>query len=375
MRATPWMVAVLFAGLLLPPAVAQPKPDAGPVMRILNKEAGQALPPAMRTLYSLAGQNISREDVRLFMDLDFTKGDVNALGLLIGSGKAEIQAHLHLRGELRVISSDRIRAALQGENAYNISADNATVLSQAYIPADVFRASLAAETVALFQHAEEQALAQYLARSVPEMDVLSVQIAWSNVTPVKALTDTDLKEPPIVIDLDLIVQYIRIESLQSLLGSYMGSKDAGTDEYTSHLKEQHGAPPRERDFLGAAAYTQMLNLSMQPGWSLDARLHVPRGYSFTYFNEPVLKKDRRSAAFEVDASTKDAQVQNVFLASITHRRAVALALFVALWATALIVGFPLRFAYSRYRLSKLPLDRPLPNLAPSRPRPVHVDTR
>lgn len=350
-----WIVAVLFAALFLPPSLAQFPPDLGTAAGALDPVAGQVVPPTLQLLYNATGQNISREDVRLFLDLNFTKGDMNLFGLVIGSGKAEVQAHLYLRAELRAISSDRVRAAIEGDDAYNMSAENVTFLSDVYLTADMFRASLTAEAIALFQRAQEAALAEYLRESVPEMDVLSLEISWSNVTPQQAFTDTDLKEPPIVVELDLVVQYIRIESIPSLVGSYLGSKDKGEGkkDYVEELKEENGAEPKERDFMGAAAYTQLLNLSMQPGWSLDAGLHVPRGYSFTYANRPVMREDERSAAFEVDASDSDAEVHEVFLASITHRRAVALALFVSMMAVGTVLAFVPRFVYVRYRLAKL----------------------
>jgi hypothetical protein len=350
-----WVGLLVIASVLLPPALAQFPPDLGAVSGPLDPIAGQVVPPTLETVYNATGQNISREDVRLFLDLNFTKGDMNLFGLVIGSGKAEVQAHLHVRGELRVISSDRIRAAIEGENAYNMSTDNLTFLSDVYLTADMFRATLTAEAIALFQKAQEAALAQYLRESVPEMDVLSLEISWSNVTPQQAFTDTDITGPPIVVELDLVVQYIRIESVPSLVGAYLGSKDKGDGkkDYLQELKERNGAEPKERDFMGAAAYTQLLNLSMQPGWSLKAGLHVPRGYSFTYANHPVQSEDERSAAFEVDASDSDAEVKEVFLASITHRRAVALALFISMMVIGTIAAFVPRFLYVRYRLARL----------------------
>lgn len=361
MRRT-WILGILLVALLLPPSLAQFPPDLGAVTGPLDPVAGQVIPPAMQTAFNATGQNVSREDVRLFMDLNFTKGDMNLFGLVIGSGKAEVQAHLYLRAELRAISSDRVRAAVEGEDAYNMSAENLTFLSDVYLTADMFRATLTAEAIALFQRAQEAALAAYLRESVPEMDVLSLEISWSNVTPQQAFTDTDLKEPPIVVELDLVVQYIRIESIPSLVGSYLGSKDKGEGKkgYVEDLKQANGAEPKERDFMGAAAYTQLLNLSMQPGWSLDAGLHVPRGYSFTYANRPVMREDEQSAAFAVDASDSDAEVHEVFLASITHRRAVALALFISMIVVGTVLAFVPRFLYVRYRLAKL-----VPDMSPT----------
>ncbi|MFA5943993.1 MAG: hypothetical protein WC876_05960, partial [Candidatus Thermoplasmatota archaeon] len=146
--------------VLLAVTVSQAQtPDPGPILKPVNDALGQTVPPLLNTTYAALGQNISREDVRMWMWVNLTKGDVNFFGLTLGAGKAEIQAAIHGRLELRVISSDRIRAAAQGENAYNVSAENATFLTTVYLPAEMFRATLAAETIAAFQRSEEDALA------------------------------------------------------------------------------------------------------------------------------------------------------------------------------------------------------------------------
>jgi hypothetical protein len=351
-------LAVLATALLIvPPAGHAQGPDLGPYLKPVDQALGQVVPPALNATYKALGQNITREDVRMFLWANQTKGDVNVLGLLVGSGRAEVQAALHGRLELRVISSDRIRAALEGQNAYNVSARNATFLSQAYLPAEVFRASASAEVVAAFQQGEEDAMATYLRKMLPEMQLLSLDFTWSNVSPTQALGDASLTEPPIVLDINLVVQYIRIESVPSLLHAYTDSGHNPRKEskkgYVQRIKDENGSALRSRDFFAAAAYTQLLNLSMQPGWSLDVDLHLARGYSFTYFNDPVNKKGDREAVLHVDALTSSAEVHKVFLASITQRKAVALALLAATWACAMLVALPLRFLYGRYRLPRM----------------------
>ncbi len=353
-------VAAFAIVFLLPWSAAQAPfpPDLGAAGQVANDVAGAVVPPALAAVYNATGQNLTREDIRITVDVNFTKGDVNLFGFLVGSGRAEVQARIHARLEMRVLSADRIRALIEGENGFNVSAENATFLTEVYLPADLFRASLTTEVAAAFQKSEEAALADYLTRTVPEMDVLALELAWENIHPFEIFTDTDLAEPPIVVELDLVVQYIRIESVRSLLSGYLESKrsetaeDRGKDEYVERLKAENGDPLRSRDFFAAAAYTQLLNLSMQPGWSLDLDLRVPQGYSFTYTNSEVEKEDERHIALHVDALDADAEKQEVFLASITHKRAVALTLFGALWAVGLVVAFPFRFLYIRRRLER-----------------------
>jgi hypothetical protein len=360
------ILALVGVGMLLLLAAAQAQtPDLGPIVKPIDDALGQVVPPLLGTTYSVLGQNITREDVRMWLWVNMTKGDVNFLGLTLGAGRAEVQAAMHGRLEMRVISSDRIRAAVQGENAYNVSAENATFLSTVYLPAEVFRATLAAETIAAFQRSEEDALAKYLRTVVPEMDILALDFAWSNVSPTQVADDASLTEAPIVLELDLVVQYLRIESIPSLLDAYFtGQHDERKEskrDYVKQMKHENGTPLAQRDFFGAAAYTQLLNLSMQPGWSMDIMLHLPRGYSFTYFNEEVESDGDRSATLHVSGDEEggagpaaaDDGVHKVFLASITHRKMVALALLMALWGVGLVAAFPLRVLYSRYRFPRM----------------------
>lgn len=354
------VVAVLLTAVPLAVPQGLPQPDLGPAGQVVDEAAGTVLPPALNATYNATGQNITREDVRLFLDVNFTKGDVGLGGLLIGSGNIEVQARIDIRGELRVISSERIRAAIEGENAYNVSAENATWLSSLYLPAEVFRASASAEVIAAFQEEQERALRDYIEETVPELELLSLDVTWSNTFPTQAFTDTSLTDPPIVVELEAVVRYLRVESVPSLLSVYTeGRDDPEADkkkQYVQNLKEENGDPLRARDFFAAAAYTQLLNLSMQPGWSLDVHLTVPSGYSFEYVNEEVERPSEREVAFQVDAVDEDEEQQEVVLASITHRRAVAVALFSVMWLGALAVAFPARYLYSRKRIPKIDHD-------------------
>jgi hypothetical protein len=350
-------VAVVFALLLMPPTVGQLPPDLGPVGAALDEVLGQVVPPALNTTYALLGQNITREDVRIFADINITKGDVGLFGLVVGSGIVDVQADIYLRVEFRVIAVERIKDIVIGDDPFNMTGPNSTFLQHVYLPADVFRLTLTAEAVALFQAEQEAALRDSLNKSAPEVTVLELQLDWSNTFITDALTDLDLTEPPIVVEVHAVLHYLRVESLGSLLRNYIGLDADPVNERVAllqELKDDNSKPLHARDFFAAAAYTQLLNLSMQPGWSLDLTLRVPRGFTFEYFNENVhVSPDRRTAAFRVDASTSDTKVEEVLVASLTQRRAVALALFVGIWLVAGLLILPVRSFYVRQRVPRL----------------------
>lgn len=349
------LVPVLVLVVLLLPAAAQQPED---LEREVDQLVGETVPPVQEGVAAATGDDLSQEDVRLYLNMSFTKGGVDLGGLLLGSGETEVQASIRFRAEMRVVSSDRVRAAAQREDAYNVSAENATALSDVYLTAEMFRATLSAEAIAAFQEEQGSALARYLEEAVPELETLKLDLRWSNTSPLQTPQDLSLTEPPLVLEIDAVVQYLRVESVPSLLSAYL-ERQAGPEDpkkaYVQRLKADHGDPLRARDFFAAAAYTQLLNLSMQPGWSLDAQLELPRGYDFTYFNENVQVGADGKARFRVEGDAEGPQDEAglVVLASITHKRAVALALFATTMLAGLLVALPGRFLYHRHRLPRL----------------------
>jgi hypothetical protein len=351
-----------MAILLLPVAFSQVPPvPPNPVVPLADQVLGSVVVPVVGAAYNATGQNITREDVRLRLDMNLTKGDVGVLGLLLGSGNIEVQANIHAHAELRVISVDRVRSLVEDNTRLNVTGGNATFLEKVYLPAEVFRASLSAEALAAFQREEENMLANLLQRTVPDLTILGLRLVWSHTSPGEVLGDTSLTEPPITVDLYLVVQYLRVESIPSLFAEYTGSSHAAGNDtkarYLSELKDNHTAPRSARDFLAAAAYDQLLNLTMRPGWSLDVNMSLPRGYEFTYFNQGVDQRSRHDVHFRLDASRSNADVQDVLVASITQPRAVIAGLFAAMWVVGLIVALPARGAYAWLRLNRAPRAR------------------
>ncbi len=349
--------------LFIPLVAAQSVPidpaieELDPVVEEADKLVGDEVPPALDAAYDAAGQNITREDVRIRFDLNITKGKIGVLDMVLGGGKAIVEAQVQVRVEMRVISTERVRAAIQGDNPFAAQTENATFLSKMYLPAEVFRATLAAEVIASFQEEQEVALEAWLRAMIPELEVDGVEVAWFNTSPLAATTDGSLKEPPIIMTMEATVRYEREESLVGLLSHYMETRDEPDSpkrKYLKELKEENSDPLRARDFFAAAAYSQLLNISMQPGWSLDVWVNLPPGYSIEYANHEVDVDGKRTATFTLDGGTSDQPVRDVFVVSLTHRRGVMTVLLAAMVVVGGVLAAPGHFLYGRRirRLSK-----------------------
>jgi len=354
------LVPVFVLLFLLPLGLAQPPPadpDLGPVVDVIDDAAGDNIPTILELIEGQTGEELDREDIRVGMDMEFTKGEVNLLGFLVGSARTEITAHLEARIEIRVVSSDRIRALVEGENPYNATAENTTFLSTIYIPADVFRASFSGSVIDNFKADQEDALEIYFRRTFPELQMSDLGISWSNIRAQDVIADEDIFEPPIIADVEMTLNYLRVDSIDSLVASYFDARQepGPRRQYIADLKKDAGDPLRSRDFFSAAAYSQLVNLTAQPGWAIDIDFQLPRGYEFTYFNEEVSDVTPRTASIHLDALDQDGDAHRVYLASITHKRGVAATLFVVMWAVGLLLATPGRLLYSRRlrRLAKL----------------------
>ena len=98
-----WVAAGLLALLAAPGVMSQYPPDLGPFTEPLDELLGEVVPPAINTTYAILGQNITREDIRLFADINITKGTADVPGLALGSGPLEFHANVDLGVEFRVI--------------------------------------------------------------------------------------------------------------------------------------------------------------------------------------------------------------------------------------------------------------------------------
>ena len=85
-------------------------------------------------------------------------------------------------------------------------------------------------------------------------------------------------------------------------------------------------------------------------WSLEVNLAVPRGYSFEYVNENVHQPNEQQLAFSVDGDQANEEDPFVFIASITHRGAVAMGMMLALLVVSIVGHAPLGALYYRFRL-------------------------
>lgn len=333
---------------------------------------------AIRGAEAVGGTNLTQEDVRAYIDVDFRSLDFDAVGVVFGGGDFSAQGRLSAHLEFRAINLSRLQPALpeqaRGCNpAHNER--NQTNVCRPVLTAGEFRATLTGAALQAFEDTEAAALSKFLATTFPDATILNVRFAWSNVDPqppspqAPSVPQTpndldptllaDSREPPIVLDMTLDVQYLKRESLVELVDAAL-QRDSLTPE-ERHAKEAKQAlldeirgtstgAFYERSAFDILGIDQLLVIQVDPGWTLEVTLHLPKGYTYEYASPDVLvgpERDRATTVTLADAALSP--VSNPVAVSLSNRFLVATALTGAVLLVGALLRFPTMLVATRLR--------------------------
>ena len=316
------------------------------------------------------GENLSHEDVRIYLDMEFRTLDFDALGVVFGGGTFEAQARLAARLEVRSLGLYRVSDILNGstQGRVNLSATPlAEDVNRTHITADELRTLLAGELLAAFQTQQQDAAEAFIGEAFPDMTVLASRFRWANVNPaVNQVGDADaqddplgfhLLEPPIVLDVAFDLQYLKRESLANLMEQARAKGEAETnasegpeERLLEELKAQQQAAFYERSAFSVLGLTQLLNLEMMPGWDMFLTLRLPEGYTFEEASPDVTVDEAyQSARVLTLAGDAETSVANPVLVSISNRYLVSASLLASVLLVGAILRFPATLVWGRAR--------------------------
>ncbi|MEA3201151.1 MAG: hypothetical protein QOE90_2579 [Thermoplasmata archaeon] len=349
-------LALLLALVLALPAVGAQV--AVPTLPIVG-DPSQPYPTAVHAGEFVTGTNLTREDVRIALDLDFRSLDFDAIGVVFGGGDFRAQGRLTAHLEFRAINVSHLEGALPRQG---IPAGPA---GQTVITAGEFRDTLSAAAVAAFETQEQALLTSFVATTFPDATVLSSRFAWSNVSPQDTPTPgaprvpsspqtvqspvPDSREPPVTLDTTLDVQYLKRESLVDLVEQLLdrqhlspaerAKKDA-RDRMLADIRGQSAGALYERSAFDLLGITQLIVIEMPPGWDLGLTLHLPKGYTYEYASPDVTVDGGHGSATTVAlADSSLVPVKDPVAVSLSNRYLVA----VTMVAAVLLCGAALRF--------------------------------
>lgn len=339
------------------PPVVPPSP-LGPV---LDPVVGMVVPAGENT----TGQDLHREDVRIRVDLRITDVDYQLLGILFGGGRVAADCTATLRVEFRALGAARLDAALRGATGQ----ENVSLSGTFGIPVD--RVALTAEEVRLagggvllqaVETYETQAARAYLADMMPGVAVGPVDAAWSGVDPTASVAAPaapaspqqvpgavagqpvlDVRDPPIVLEARTQLRYVHRTTLAEIV------EGARSDDAPARLKDRIARDEfggaGSRGAFGLLGYGQLLKFSVPSGWTLNATVEVPAGFSIeAASSELALAQDHQSLAFALDGNGRAQLAERPALATVSSRATVTAAAFAVVGALGLIVRLPLEAA-------------------------------
>lgn len=336
---------------------------AGP----LDFLTGPLVENATRLAYAATGDNITREDVRVLLRMDFRTLDFDTVGVIFGGGDFEAQARLHAHLEFRALSIRHLEGALERAGVEKGEVQNVTGvnLSRQFLTADQFRAALVGEALAAFEAEQEEKAAGFLQETFPDLTVLSTRFAWTNTSPETSLVgdgpgQVRLKDPPIALDVVLDVQYLKRTSLMGILDAFLEKKAEETeadrqaeeaeDALLDRLKSENEGAFYERSAFSLLGLTQLIVLEIDPGWDLEIVLSLPEGYTYEYASPDVtLDPDQRSARTLTFARTAEGPVANPVAVSLSNRFMVSVALLATMLMTGALLRFPTLLVATRLR--------------------------
>lgn len=368
--------ALLFVLLLAVPAAALPPPApetspapaaAGP----LNLPTETLLGGATQAVTNATGENITREDIRVVVDMDFRTFDFDLVGVIFGGGTFQAQARIAARLEIRAISVSRVEAALQEGTGGAVNLSQLGVnASRQFLTADEFRAALAGEALAAFEAEQERRTSEFLAQAFPDLIVLSSRFAWSNTDP-KDNTRGDppapapavpprtpgpsdlprLKDPPIVLDAVLDVQYLERASLVGLLEDAWARRqnrsaqdevaESQEEQLLERLRAQNEGAFYERSAFSQLGITQVITPQVESGWDMILTVTLPEGYTIEYASPDVLVgPDAQRAETYVLARESGVPLSNPVAVALSNRFLITVALFAGVMLAGTLLRVP-----------------------------------
>lgn len=363
---------LLLATLLALPAAALSTPlpaeapaPAGP----LGLPTEQVFRTASTTATNATGENITREDVRVLVDMTFRTFDFDLVGVVFGGGTFEAQARISARLELRAISVSRVEAALREGTGGAVNLSQLGVNgSKQFLTADEFRAALAGEALAAFEAEQERRTQEFLQRAFPEVIVLSSRFEWSNTEPSDSTRGDPepqlsglpprtpgpadlprLKDPPIVLDAVLDVQYLERASLMGLIEKAWERRQNRTaqdevaedaeERLVERLRAQNEGAFYERSAFSQLGITQVITPQVDSGWDMILTVTLPEGYTIEYASpDVVVGPGAQYAETYVLARESSVALSNPVAVALSNRFLITVALF----AGVILVGAVLR---------------------------------
>ncbi len=353
------ITAVALVAILIVPAALAQEPDPGvlgdTLRPILDPAVGEAVPPAERT----TGDDLHSEEFHITVDVLASNIEYQILGILFGGGKIQADLRGDLALDFYAVSAERLDQAIKAF----VGNDNASLNGTFGVPTN--RVALTAEEVRLigsgmllaaFQAQQEALAVEYVTALLPGLRILGLEINWKNTQPLSELTGAlanpteyspgipSLRDPPLRIEVRVDLQYLDRLSLYEILRAAWATEDgnatavpepenpqkAENEALKRSIRENQTLPFAQRNAFQVLGISQLLNLAVQPGWTLDVRFTVPKGFTIEGVTDELERTDdKQTAGYFLDGNGRENADSAAGIVTISNRFLVTTVLFAA----------------------------------------------
>lgn len=346
---------LLLAAMLLvsPHVAAQAIPDASEPGSIVNSLQDEAYPVAENE----SGQDISSEEIGLDILVDIRDARFDLFGVLLGGGAAETTINLEADLAIRAVNTSRLEQALdQYNDDANASASQLTGidLSRPAVTADAIRTIGGGVLLEAFQAYQEQAARAYLADTLPHVTILNLAFDWQNTRPIQGAEDpdTEIREPPLVLQVTGQMQFLDRFSLLGLIGDASDDAEPKTpqEQLRQRLQENQTLPLVQRDAFQTLGVAQLVSLELPPGWRLNLTVQLPQGYTISQATDALeVDEDRQTASYRLDGTGQQELRTTSGVVKLSDRSLVTTTVAAIAVGVGLLLRLPTEFAALRLR--------------------------
>lgn len=339
--------------LLLVSPLAGAQPDPATVGSLVNEGQRQAYDSAENQ----SGRDLTSEDVDVHVLVDVRDAQFDMTGVLLGGGSVETSIAIDAELAIRAVNASRVEQAMDEYNGNaNASVSELTGIntSRSALTADELRTAGGGVVLEAFQAYQEDLTRDYLAEMLPQLTLLSLSFEWENTRPAQEgenETDSEPREPPLVLETRARMEYLDRYSLVDLLETDGNTSEAKTPEerLQESLLENQTVPLREQSAFQVLGIAQLVDLRLPPGWLLNLTVEMPKGYTIASATEALhVHEDRRTASYYVDGTGRQTVLASSGVVELSDRSLVTTTVAGLALALGLVLRVPAEFLGKRW---------------------------
>lgn len=342
--------AILVAMLVLPAVASQPVDPS-----VVGGPVNQALDAGVPVAENQTGEDLTNEAIDIQLSVDIVNAEFDLVGVLFGGGKAQTDMTTHARVAFYAANVSRLEPAIQQTTREANVTLNGTFgidTNRTVLTAEEIRTAAGGALLEAFKGYQEDATRTYIEESIPQVRVLSTRFQWHNTEPAedeRAQREASLREPPIVLDATVSLQFLDRFSVVDLLEAQAAgneSEDLTPDErLRKSIEENQTEPMFQRDAFEVLGIGQLLSMNLPPGWRLNLTVTVPKGYTIAGATEVlVVSEDRQTASYYLDGSQRELPRATSGVVKLSDRFLVLSTLAIGTGLLGLFVRFPVELA-------------------------------